>query len=279
MTLHKTDAIILKRDRQGETSLLVDAFLASDGRTRLLAKGARNPDSVLVGKLEQFSEVELMFYRKNDDNLGVISQVNQIRGNSDLSGDIRRLSYASAVVEALESVVLPGEKQKQVFELVRQTFYMLNYCQPRKLEFYFLAFLFKSLDLLGLSPELERCVKSGQPIETDEVLFSVEKGGVMAHEQADSQTQAKAWGTPGFSLGYLKLDRGIIRSLQDIRKSSIDKLKGLNFSDKQKDVVRDMLLSFFSYHTGSKPDFNSLSFLSKLATEQEETWRGKKKAD
>jgi DNA repair protein RecO (recombination protein O) len=252
MTLHRTDAIILKRDRQGETSLLVDAFLASDGRTRLLAKGARKPGSTMVGKLEPFAEVELLYYRKNEDNLGVISQVNQFRNNNDLGGDIRRLSYASAVVEALEGMTLPGEKQKQVYELVKKTFYMLNYCQPRKLDFYFLAFLLKLLDLLGLAPELVNCVKSGTELTSGEVLFSVEEGGVIADDKTDPQR------------GYLKLDRGLLRVMGDVRNAEIDKLKNLNLSDKQKNVFRDLMFSFVSYHTEGKPSFNSLNFLSRI---------------
>jgi len=233
---------------------MVEVFLRNKGRSTLLAKGARKPGSSMVGKLEPFSEVELLYYRKNDESLGVISQVEEKRSNSDLSGDIRRLSYASAVVEALKGMVYRGEEgQESMYNLVAATFYMLNYALPRKLEFFFLVFLLKSLDLIGLSPQFEHCVKTGKPIEEEEILFSVELGGVISKSAASSENT------------YFKLDRGIVNSIKKARESDIDKLKGLVFTEKQSAVIKDLLFSFLSYHTEGKPGFNSLNFLSKLA--------------
>ena len=124
---------------------------------------------------------------------------------------------------------------------------------PRKLEFYFLVFLIKALDLIGLSPQFDRCVKSGKEVEGEEILFSVEQGGIISKQEAD----------PGGS--YFKLDMGMLKAIRKSRQADIDKLKGLNFSDKQKEVIKDLLFSFLSYHTDGKPSFNSLSFLAKLS--------------
>jgi len=253
MTLHKSDAIILKRDRSGESSLLVQAFLKHAGRQNMLANGARKPGSTLVGKLEPYSEVQVMYYQKNDESLATISQISQLRTNADLSGDIRRLSYATAVVEAIENMIFPDSEQEHLYNLITSTFYMMNYASSKKLEFYFLVFLLKSLDLLGLSPQFDTCVKTGQPIESEEVFFGVEEGGIISREYAGSGS------------GYFKLDQGILKAVRAARQNSIDKLKGLNFSDKQKEVIKDLLFSFLNYHTDSKPSFNSLDFLSKLA--------------
>jgi len=253
MTLHKSDAIILKRDRSGESSLLVQAFLKHAGRQNMLANGARKPGSALVGKLEPYSEVQVMYYQKNDESLATISQISQIRTNADLSGDIRRLSYAAAVVEAIENMIFPDSEQEHLYNLITSTFYMMNYSSAKKLEFYFLVFLLKSLDLLGLSPQFDVCVKTGQPIESEEVFFGIEEGGIISREYANGGS------------GYFKLDQGIIKAVRAARQNSIDQLKGLNFSDKQKEIIKDLLFSFLNYHTDSKPSFNSLNFLSKLA--------------
>ncbi len=253
MTLHKSDAIVLKRDRSGESSLLVELFLKDRGRVNLLAKGARKPGSVMVGKLEQFSEIEVLFYAKTDESLGVISQVNQKHANNDLSGDIRRLSYASAVVEALKDFVRQGEDQQKMFHLVSGTFYMMNYAPAKKLEFFFLVFLLKALDLIGLSPQFDHSVKSGKKIESEEILFSVEDGGIILKEETSADKS------------YLKLDQGMLKAIQKARASDIDKLKGLNFTDQQRDVIRDLLFAFMSFHADGRPSFKSLNFLTKLA--------------
>jgi DNA repair protein RecO (recombination protein O) len=253
MALHKADGIILKRDRSGESSLLVKLFTREEGKINLLAKGARSPGSALVGKFEPFSEVQVLYYRKSDESLGVVSQVTEKRANTELAGDIRRLSYASAVVEALDNMIFPGSEQERMYQLVAGTFYMMNYAMPRKLEFFFLVFLLKALDLIGLSPQFDHCVRSGKEIEAEEILFSVEGGGIIAEAEANS----------GGS--YFKLDKGMLTGIRKCRQDDIDKLKGLNFTDKQKEVVKDLLFSFLSYHTDGKPSFNSLKFLAKLA--------------
>lgn len=253
MTLHKSDAIILKRDRSGESSLLVQAFLKNAGKQNLLAKGARKPGSAMVGKLEPYSEVQLMYYQKNDESLATISQVEQIRTNSDLVGDIRRLSHAAAVVEAIENMIFPDSEQERLYDLITGTFYMMNYASAKKLEFYFLVFLLQSLDLLGLTPQFDVCVKTGKPIESEEIFFGVEEGGIISREYTSNGS------------GYFKLDQGILKAVRAARRNSIDKLKGLNFTDKQKEVIKDLLFAFLNYHTDSKPSFNSLNFLSKLA--------------
>ena len=122
------------------------------------------------------------------------------------------------------------------------------------MEFFFLVFLLKSLDLIGLSPQFDQCVKSGKPIEEEEeILFSVEQGGVVSKDMASSENS------------YFKLDHGIVNAIRTARESDIDKLKGLTFTEKQNAVIKDLLFSFLSYHTDGKPSFNSLNFLSKLA--------------
>ncbi len=253
MSLHKSDGIILRRDRSGESSLLVELFLRGEGKTRLVAKGARKPGAGMSGKLEQFSEVELTYYRKSDDSLGYISDINQVRENSALGGDIRRLSYASTVVEIIENLVYSGAQEARLFDLLRGTFYMMNYCPPGKLEFFLLVFMLKALDIIGLSPQLDVCIKTGKEITGEEVFFSVEEGGIIDKEMTRDEGK------------YLKLDQGIIKVLKEARKSDIDKMKGLNFSEKQKSVIKDMLFSFMSYHTEGKASFKSLDFLSKIA--------------
>jgi len=250
MTLHKSDGLVLKRDRLGESSLLVELLLKDGGKTNLVAKGARRPESVLVGKLEPFSEVQVLYYRQADENLGVISQVEELRSNHKLSADLLRLSSASAVVEAIENMIIPPEEAGRFFDLAVRTLYFMNYAQPKKLEPLFLFFLLKALVLLGFAPRLETA--DGNKAEEAEILFSVEEGGVIARGNADPNGK------------YLRLDRGMLTILQTARQTEIEKLKNLVLTKKQAEVLKDLLLAFLSFHTGGKAAFNSLDLLSKL---------------
>jgi DNA repair protein RecO (recombination protein O) len=253
MSLHKTEAVILRNARSGESSLLVYCYLKDGGRQNLLAKGARNPKSVMVGRLEPFSHAEILYYQSDPEKLGIVSQVEIIRSNPQIAEDIRRLSHASAIVEALEDIVPQSESNDEIFDLLQKSLYQVNYCHGSKLEFFFAAFLLKLLSISGFHPDFNSCVKTGADLsDVDEALFSAVDGGVVAASVADKDTL------------YYKLNKGTRRVLNEILASDIDKLAGINFSNDQKKLVRALLLKFLSVHTERAPKLASLDFLDRI---------------
>ncbi len=253
MSLFKTDAVILRSSRSGESSLLVHVYMKDGGRDNLLAKGARNPKSVLVGKLEPFSLVEILFYRSDAERLGVVSQADIIRTYPNISNDIRRLSYASALIEILESLVPRAESNQDIFRLFTDSLYQMNYCHGSKYDFYFSAFLLKLLGISGYYPEFNRCIKTGVDLsEVDETLFSAEAGGLVSHDAANDQEK------------YFKLNKGTRKVLSAIQSTDMDKLGNLNFSQDQKKLVRALLMKFLAVHIEKPPAFSSLEFLEKI---------------
>ncbi len=256
MSLHKTEAVILRNSRSGESSLLVYCYLRDGGRMNLLAKGARNPMSKMVGKFQPFSEAELVYYQSSSEKLGIVSQAETTRSNEEISGDIRRLSYASAVAESLEAIVPQGETNEQIFDLLRKALYQLNYCHGSKLDFFFAAFLLKLLSISGFHPELRRCVKTGADLsEEEQALFSAELGGVVSRGAADPEAR------------YYKLNRGVRKVLDLILSTDIDRLGGVSFSAGQGRLVRALMLKFMSVHTERQPALTSLDFLDRIKSD------------
>lgn len=256
MSLHKTEAIILKNSRSGESSLLVGCFLRDGGRRNLLAKGARNPKSALVGKLEPFSVAEVLYYQSSEEKLGVVSQVDIVRSNTEISEDIRRLGYASAVVEILEALATQPETSEEIYDMMQKTLYQINYCHGSKLEFFLSAFLLKLLSLSGFHPEFNRCVRTGADLtEEEEVLFSAEAGGVVARDSAEVNGR------------FYKLNLGTRKVLNVILDSDIDALNNVNFSNEQKKKVRALLLKFLAVHADRVPTLSSLDFLERIRPE------------
>jgi len=254
MSLQKTESIILRADRSGESSLLVYCYLKDGGRTNLLAKGVRNPKSKMVGRVSQFSHTEILYYRSDPEKLGVVSQIETIRDYPEIKGDIRRLSYASAVVEVLESLVPRDESSEDIFNLLIRTLYQLNYAHGSKLDFFFLAYVLRLLSLSGYHPEFNTCVRTGNDLRGEERLyFSPEEGGVVSEGAVDPDGR------------YFRIDQGTRKVLNLILDSPIDKLTNVNFSKSQKEPVRAMLLKFLSVQTDRAPNLSSLEFLNKIS--------------
>ena len=222
----------------------------------LLAKGARNPRSRMVGKLQPFSEAEIIYYQSSADKLGIVSQAEVVRSNELISGDIRRLSYASAVAESLEAITPQGETNEQVFGLLRKALYQLNYCHASKLDFFFAAFLLKLLSVSGFHPELARCVKTGADLRgEDQVLFSAELGGVVSRIAADPEGK------------YFKLNKGVRKVLEHVLSTDVDKLTGVGFSAGQGRLVRALMLKFMAVHMERRPALTSLDFLDRIKSD------------
>ena len=66
MNIFKSLAIVLKSENWRETSKILTLFSQRFGKIRVIAKGARDPKSRLAGNLELFSQISIVFYKKEN---------------------------------------------------------------------------------------------------------------------------------------------------------------------------------------------------------------------
>ena len=71
--LVKTDAIVLRTRRMGETSKLVTLFTEGHGKLKVTAKGARRPKSKFAGCFETTWQVHIVCSMRDDRDLHTLS--------------------------------------------------------------------------------------------------------------------------------------------------------------------------------------------------------------
>ena len=181
MNIFKTYAIVLKSENWRETSKILTLFSQRFGKIRVIAKGVRNPKSKLVGNLEPFSQVNIVFYKKENTDLHLLSQVDLLQPLPKIQNDLKRFAYASAVTELLDKLTEPEEVHPGLFSLTWETLQNIEAASIAKLDNYLWSYVLKLASNLGYCPKLSACISCNktEALATEHLFFSAEKGGMI----------------------------------------------------------------------------------------------------
>lgn len=153
--------LILRRWPAGETSAVVSALIDGHGLVRLVGKGARLARSRLRSLVEPGRLVDLEF------SLYPGRELQYLRGGGlvldPLAGSptLERTAYLLSALELVDRL-RPGDGQEEgLFELCQAFVQALSCAGAGREAGLFYAFEIGLLELLGLQPQMEACVRCG----------------------------------------------------------------------------------------------------------------------
>ena len=126
MPILKSEGVVLRRIKYGETSLIATLYTKSSGKISLIAKGARKPKSKFVGSLEPATHSSVIYYHKESREVQVLSEIEIINANIYISENLRKSAVALAIVGLVDSVMSGTESNEELFELLTGTLSALN---------------------------------------------------------------------------------------------------------------------------------------------------------
>jgi DNA repair protein RecO (recombination protein O) len=100
--VERTRAILLRKTKLTETSLIVSWLTEEFGRIKTVAKGARKPRSRFAGLLDLFYECEIQFARSSRSELHILQEVAPAGLFPGIRTDYVRLQLASYFIELVE---------------------------------------------------------------------------------------------------------------------------------------------------------------------------------
>jgi DNA repair protein RecO (recombination protein O) len=169
-------AIVLRKTKLGEADVILD-LIVDDGRiVRAVAKGLRKPGSKFGGRLEPYSDVELLLHTGR--NLEVVSEARTVTTHAGLREDYERQAAAAVVADVLDKIALEGQPDPRLFGLADATLSVLETCEVDRLPAVVVGFLVKSMAMHGYRPELESCAACASSCAASDV-FSPSAGGVL----------------------------------------------------------------------------------------------------
>lgn len=248
MSIHKTEAIVLKKRDFRETSVITDLYTRDFGKVTGILKGIRKEPSKFASTLELFSHNEVIFYRKRNSSIHLISQCD-IRNNFDpVRKDIIKTGMGNIMVELIGAVMAAEDKNEEVFNLALDCLNELGLTsQPDKV---ITIFKIKILALSGFKPHFDSCVSCGNKI-LEQTKFSLMLGGLLCGKCSSKDTGARS------------IFRGTIASILHIEKNAFRNNLNLGMNPQIKRELVLILNAFLNYHL--ERDLKSERVVNRLA--------------
>ena len=162
MAINKSDALVIKTFDFRETSLVAVFFSRDFGKMSGLFKGIRSDPKKFASSVEPFSFNEIIFYKKKNTTLDLISQCDLKDDFTLIRKDMNRVGIASAIMDLLDAVMPLNEVNTDVFDLAIDSLkLMCNYNYPDKV---LTLFKIKLLELSGFKPHFDSCISCSNKI-------------------------------------------------------------------------------------------------------------------
>lgn len=128
--MESTTAILLRKRKLSDTSLIVHWCTSSLGCVQTVAKGARRTKSPFAGKLDLFFEAEIQIARSRRSNLHTLREVALTNPFSGIRQSYARMRAAAYFVELIEICTESDHHDPQLFALLRRAFGYLSANEP-----------------------------------------------------------------------------------------------------------------------------------------------------
>ncbi len=235
-TRYKTKAFIFKKKEINESNRNFSVFTEEFGRMEIFAKAIRKNASKLRNGVDIFNLSEIEFIQGR--NRKTLTDAVAIEKFSTIPQDLEKFKIANAVGEVLEDFIKGEEKDREIFNLLRETFSRLNNQNAekgRRARIYY-YFLWNILSLLGYKPEVDKCATCRSNLNPLDIYFSNKSGGVICKKCLNHDNAAR------------KINSDVAKVLRLILKKdwqTISRIKVGPSSQKLLEDISDTAVHFF----------------------------------
>lgn len=166
-----TDGIVIRRLPLPSGDLIV-TLISEHGKWRAVARKGRLPGGN-VGKLSLFHDVTVQYYRRTEEDLALLTQV-QLNGALPRLSDPDVYPYANLLAELVDGLTVDVHLGESLHDLLASGLRGLN--QHHSPEHVGLLYSWRLLAVAGLAPLLDRCQSCGA--EHGLVYFDAAAGGL-----------------------------------------------------------------------------------------------------
>lgn len=246
MAILKTEAVVLKGWKLGETSKILSLYTRDFGKVKVVAKGARGPKSKFKGCLEPLTHIRIVYYNKQTRDLQLLSQTDLIDPHFSIIGDMQRTSLALAAAELVYKAVAGEEPFPQIFDLLITILRAIDSGEGF-IEGYLWFFESRFIELMGYRPTWERCLECGLSLGAEGGFFQPQNGGLLCSRC-------------GAVKGGLVVEGETLEILYWLQRGELDGVGNLDPSPAQKAEIRRMFDLYFKTHIEHMGSLKSLLF-------------------
>jgi len=245
--LVKTAGIVLKNSKFNENDSLLVIFTRKMGKISAVAKGARNPKSVLLAGIQPFCYSDFVLYKGK--SLYTVSQCDTKQSFYKLREDLDRLTYASYLLELVGAEISEGSTNNRLFNLLGKTLLLMS--NPDiELKTVLRAFELKFLYYSGYTPHLSSCVNCNSNQQSG-WRFSNKEGGILCSDCHNVDYKA------------VKISDHTLKLARYLLFKDINEVQKLKISDFLNNELSKVLKEYILVHI-NKQSFKSLDLIEKI---------------
>ncbi len=235
--IDKTHAVVLRIAPSGNTSRVVTWLTPAHGRVTTILKGALRPKNLFLGQYDLFYTCELLYYRKDINDLHIARECAPIKPRPSLRHNWRACAYASYFTDLTMRISPSRAPQSFVYQWLGEALDELD-------QHGFDAevchwFELKLLDQLGLAPSMEKCMGCRSLLHNAQpASFSPSRGGLLCG--------ACARNDPKPALPVPADVRALLRHWQ--RAGTPAHVRRVKSNERQRTLVDRILGDFMQYH-------------------------------
>ncbi len=226
----RTEAIVLKSMRYGESSRIATLFTREKGKLSVIAKGARRTRSRFGSALLPMSYTEVVVYCKPNRSLQTLSETTHLLRFPSLARDLRKISAGLRMMELVAAVTHEEERNPGLFNLTLQALQRLS-ISTSQTENIVPFFELRLAAELGFAPLIDRT----------RVADIGESGGFLALDQgsvsSDRDGAHPVHGT-----------RRALRAFAILAKANIEDALRMQLDGGTRREVEELIHSFMLYH-------------------------------
>tara|TARA_B100001123_G_scaffold447604_1_gene605679 strand:+ start:1544 stop:2302 length:759 start_codon:yes stop_codon:yes gene_type:complete len=177
MPLYRTQAVALKSINLAESDRIITFLTENYGKIKCVAKGARKIKNQFWGSLEPMSQVNLIYFGKENQNLYRLNQTDIINSFQTVREDFEKIYTGIYFLELIDSIILEGHQDRRIFNLLKETLYALE--QQYELDSLIRLFEIRLLSLSGYKPQMDHCVVCKTLTENGIFNFSFIQNGIL----------------------------------------------------------------------------------------------------
>jgi len=241
--LFSTPAIVMRRTDYGEADRLLTLLTPERGKMRVLAKGARKITSRKAGHIELFTQTQLLLARGR--TFDIVTQAELIDPYRILREEVSKGGQAHYLCELAEQFAPEDSDAAPLYDLLSNGLTWL--CNSRDALLTARFFEMRLLSLEGYRPELFKCSRTGETMETDRdpaverAAFSPQEGGTLMSAAAMLARDA------------FFINRSALMLLRALQTRPFEEINALSVTRDVHDGIERAMQSYISYVIERRP--------------------------
>jgi DNA repair protein RecO (recombination protein O) len=243
----KTDGIVIKQVNVDEADKILTIFTRKLGKIQVLSKGARKPKNRFMSCSQLFCYADFGMSKSQD--MYVLKSAELNKTFIGIGANLDKLGAATFICDVILKIIENETVNLTLLRLALNTIYMISEeKEDESIKKYLIVFMIRFLDIAGVKPTVDRCVKcNDKHLDINKLYFSAKAGGVVCNKCQNENSN------------YIKLSASAYKAMVFILFTIDKNMFGFNISTGVADELFKIFSKYYEYHFDIK--FSSLDFI------------------